>query len=147
MDNIKAKQQQRETAEARLATIDKLVPKFYTDNAEGRISDDDLRGMSQELENESKSLSSDLAEVEKESSSKTEEEQAREKFQKFFQLVRNYTHIDVLDRETLLMFVDKIYVGERVYDETSERKGRNRPYTQDIRIVYKFIGEINNVKQ
>ena len=132
---------------ARQATIRKILLKLYTDNAEGRISDDDLHGMSQELENESKALSNDLAEIEKESSSKSEEEQAREKFQKFFQLIRNYTHIEVLDRETLLMFVDKIYIGERVYDETSERKGRNRPYTQDIRIVYKFIGEINNVKQ
>ena len=131
----------------RQATIRKILMKLYTDNAEGRISDDDLRSMSQELESESKALSNDLAEIEKESSSKTEEEQVREKFQKFFELIHDYTHIDVLDRETLLMFVDKIYVGERVYDETSERKGRNRPYTQDIRIVYKFIGEINNVKQ
>lgn len=141
-DDLKAR---KDKITARQSTIRKMLMKLYADNAEGRISDENLRSISQELESESRSLSKELSEVEREMTSGTEEEQARDKYQRFFKLIKSCTHIDELDRETLLRFVDKIYVGERVYDEGSDRKGRNRPYTQEIRIVYKFIGELNDI--
>ena len=40
---LKAKKLQREQAEARLLTIDKMAGKLYLDNAEGCLDDDRLR--------------------------------------------------------------------------------------------------------
>lgn len=47
---------QGEQAQARLLTIDKVVAKLYTDNAEGRLDDDRLRRMVEDLERESDGL-------------------------------------------------------------------------------------------
>lgn len=125
---------------ARQATIRKMLMKLYADNADGKISDDDLQSMSDDLQKESIGISKSLEEIERMSLESADEQ---EKFDHFFGLIRNFTHIDALDRETLLMFVDKIYVSERVYEEPSKKYVKNQPYTQDIRIVYKFIGELD----
>lgn len=124
---------------ARQATIRKMLIKLYADNADGMISDGDLQSMCDELQKESRGISKSLKEIELMS---LDSEDEQENFDRFFELIRNFTHIDVLDRETLLMFVDKIYVGERVYADISKKSVKNQPYTQDIRIVYKFIGEL-----
>lgn len=50
---IQAKQLQLQKAKARLATIDKVITKLYTDNAEGKIDDSRLERMLSELQRES----------------------------------------------------------------------------------------------
>ena len=49
----------------------------------------------------------------------------------------------MLDRETLLTFVERIEVGPKQFaDGRRKATHRNTPYQQSIRISYRFIGEI-----
>lgn len=127
-----------EKARARVLTIDKIVAKLYTDNAEGRIDDDRLLRMVAELEKESLGLKSAIAEL----SQNSPQDRTQECYEAFFNLAKQFTHVDVLDRETLLTFVDRIEVGPKEYPEGVQKAThRNTPYRQSIRIFYKFIGE------
>ena len=62
-ENLKARQLQKERAEARLTTIDKIVTKLYTDNAMGKLDDDRLERMVCDLEKESAGLKAALEEL------------------------------------------------------------------------------------
>ena len=136
---LKAKKLQREQAEARLLTIDKMVGKLYLDNAEGRLDDDRLRRMMADLEKESAGLKAALAEL----SAVSPAHEVEENYRRFFALAREYTQISELNRDILLTFVEKIEVGPKEYpDGTVKATHRNQPYRQSIRIFYKFIGEM-----
>jgi hypothetical protein len=138
-ENLKAVKMQREQAEARLSTIDKIVTKLYTDNAAGFLDDDRLRRMVADLEKESAGLQATLATL----ISEDKGNEIKSCYDNFFALARQYTHIEVLDRDTLLTFVDRIEVGPKEYpDGIVKATHRNQPYRQSIRIFYKFIGEM-----
>lgn len=136
-----ARQARLQQAQARLLTIDKIVTKLYTDNAEGRLDDNRLTRMVEALEQESASHQAVIAEL---SQALPQQEDTEERYQRFFLLAKQCSHIDTLDRETLLTFIDRIEVGPKQF-ENGLRKAthRNTPYRQDIRIFYRFIGEIN----
>lgn len=134
-----AKQRQRETAQARLETIDKIVTKLYTDNAEGRLEDDRLARMVAELEREAAGLKAILAEA----GAPDPTQSVLDNYARFFALARQITHIEALDRETLLTFVERIEVGPKeLLPGTEKVTHRNQPYRQSVRIFYKFIGEL-----
>ena len=139
-ESRKAKKLQKEQAEARLVTIDKIVTKLYTDNAEGRLDDERLRRLVGELEKESAGLRSLLdARRTPDTAQETEDNYTR-----FFALARQYTHIEKLDRETLQTFVERIEVGPKELPEGQQKAtNRNQPYRQRIRIFYRFIGEMD----
>ncbi len=130
---------QREKAQARLLTIDKIVAKLYTDNAEGKLDDDRLSRMVEELERESAGLKRSLTDLEKPSLS----EGIQTDFERFFLLAKQYSHLETLDRDTLLTFVERIEVGPKELPEGVEAlTHRSQSYRQSIRIVYRFIGEV-----
>lgn len=137
-ENRKAKKQQKEQAEARLLTIDKIVTKLYTDNAEGRLDDERLSRLVGELEKESAGLRSLLDERKVPDTA----QETEDNYTRFFALARQYTHIEKLDRETLQTFVERIEVGPKELPEGQQKAtSRNQPYRQRIRIFYRFIGE------
>ena len=139
-ENLTIRKMQREKAQARLAVIDKIVTKLYTDNAEGKLSDDRLSSMVSELERESANLKELLAELDMPSQA----EETQDRFERFFALTRQYTHLETLDRETLLTFVEKIEIGPKeLPDGVEKATHRNQPYRQSVRIFYKFIGELS----
>lgn len=136
-----ARQTRLQQAQARLLTIDKIVTKLYTDNAEGKLDDDRLSRMVAALEQESASHQAVIAEL---SQTTPESEDTEQRYRRFFALARQCSHIDVLDRETLLTFVERIEVGAKQF-ENGLRKAthRNTPYRQEIRICYRFIGALD----
>lgn len=135
-----ARQARLQQAQSRLLTIDKIIAKLYTDNAEGRLDDDRLTRMVKALEQESASHQAVIAEL---SQTLPPQEDTEERFRRFFALTKEYSHIDVLDRETLLTFVERIEVGPKQFaDGRRKATHRNTPYRQSIRISYRFIGEI-----
>lgn len=139
-ENLKIRKMQWEKAQARLSVIDKIVTKLYTDNAEGKLSDDRLSSMVSELERESANLKELLAELDMPSQA----EETQDRFERFFALTRQYTHLETLDRETLLTFVEKIEIGPKeLPDGVEKATHRNQPYRQSVRIFYKFIGELS----
>jgi len=139
-ENIQTRKLRKERAEARLATIDKMVAKLYLDNAEGRLDDGRLGRLTADLERESSGLKAVLEELNVPGPG----EAAEDNYQRFFRLARQYTHIDKLDRDTLVTFIDRIEVGPKVYGNGGGKlpAGSRRPYRQSVRIFYKFIGEI-----
>lgn len=139
-ENLQARKMKRERAEARVATIDKIVTKLYTDNAAGKLDDDRLSRMVGALERESAGLKTTLEEL----SAPSPAQQMADRYTQFFELARSYTHLDELDRDTLVTFVDRIEIGPKVYEDGSHRipARANQPYRQTVRIFYKFIGEI-----
>lgn len=137
-DSVK---QQREKSEARLAMINKIITKLYVDNAEGNLDDDRLKAMVAELEKESMGLNKLL-----DSLNVTDPAaQIEANYSRFFALAKNYTQIEVLDRETLQTFVERIEVGPKELPDGVRYQSRKNPvYRQSIRIIYKFIGELHD---
>jgi len=139
-ENFEVRKLKKERAEARIATIDKIVTKLYTDNAAGNLADDRLRRMVADLEKESAGLKSTLKEL----TAPSPVQETADGYARFFELARTYTHLETLDRDTLLTFVDRIEIGPKVYEDGSHRvpARSSRPYRQSVRIFYKFIGEL-----
>lgn len=136
---IKVKQLQRQKAKARLSTIDKVITKLYTDNAEGKIDDSRLERMLSELQRESAGLEKTIDSL----SVIDSVNETQESYRAFFELANKYTYIKELDRDTLVTFVRRIEVGPKVLpDGTQKATHRNQPFQQSVRIFYKFIGEL-----
>ena len=104
---------QREKANARLATIGKVIAKLYSDNAEGRLEDERLYSMVDEFQREAAGLNALLAELD----APDEADDVEANYQHFFALARQFTTIDELDRETLQTFVERIEVGPKILPE------------------------------
>ena len=136
---IKVKQLQLQKAKARLSTIDKVITKLYTDNAEGKIDDSRLERMLSELQRESAGLEKTIDSL----SVIDSVNETQESYRAFFELTNKYTYIKELDRDTLVTFVRRIEVGPKVLpDGTQKATHRNQPFQQSVRIFYKFIGEL-----
>ncbi len=137
--NMQARKLQKEKSEARLTTINKIITKLYTDNAEGKLDDNRLTQMVADLEHEADGLNKIIAEL----NAPNPAEKVEENYARFFELAKEYSHIDELDRETLQTFVERIEVGPKVFPEGVKYQSRKNPsYRQSIRIFYKFIGEL-----
>ena len=139
-DAIMSRKGRIEKAKARISVIDKMISKLYLDNAEGKISDKRLKITVDELEIEYANLSKVLIELEKEESNKDTLEGY---VLRFFNLVKQYTHIEELTRDVLLTFVDRIEIYEKIYsDDVVRDTHNNKPFTQEIKICYKFIKDV-----
>lgn len=137
---IKARQIQLQKAQTRLTTIDKIITKLYTDNAEGKIDDNRLERMLSELQRESVGLEKTVASL----SGIDPVSETQQSYRAFFDLASKYTHIEELDRDTLVTFVKRIEVGPKVLpDGAVKATYRNQPFQQSVRIFYKFIGELD----
>lgn len=135
----KAQKLQREHGETRLATIDRIITKLYTDNAEGRLADDRLGHMVESLEKEAQGIKAML----RETAGKDNGQKAEDRFAKFFSLAKKYSFLETLDRDSLLAFVERIEVGPKELPPGVEKTThRSQPYRQSVRIFYKFIGEL-----
>lgn len=137
---IKSRQIQLQKAQTRLTTIDKIIAKLYTDNAEGKIDDSRLERMLSELQRESVGLEKTVASL----SGIDPISETQQSYRAFFNLASKYTHIKELDRDTLVTFVKRIEVGPKVLpDGAVKASHRNQPFQQSVRIFYKFIGELD----
>ena len=71
-------------------------------------------------------------------------EETHHNFSRFFELARRYSHIETLDRDTLLTFVERIEVGPKIFpDGITKATHRNTPYRQRVGVYYKFIGNLS----
>jgi len=137
--NLTDKKAQIEQAQARVKMIDRMITKMYMDNAEGKISDDRLARVVPDLEKEASALEAKIAELDVDDPT----DEIQENYERFFALAKKHTYIETLDRDTLITFIDRIEVGEKILPEGYEKMPRkNASYQQSIRIFYKFIGEI-----
>ena len=139
-DVLKARQEKLKRSKDRLAAIDKIITKLYNDNAAGKLSDDRLDKMVGEFQEEASQLTLTVAELDVEDVGKAEEE----KFRCFFQIAKQYSHIETLDRDILTAFIDRIVIGERTFPDGHVKATRpGVPFSQKVQIYYKFVGDLN----
>ena len=119
-----------EQAQTRIRKLDEIIQHLYEDNLEGKISDERFMKLSENYENEQKTLESRVAELK---SLIASEQEANINVDRFLGLVRKYTDIKELNAEIIREFVDQIYVHQ-----TERINGRK---IQRIRIVWNCIGE------
>ena len=66
-------------------------------------------------------------------------------YERFFHLVKQYTHIEELDQETVQTFIERIEIGPKLLPDGTEKIiHRNQEYRQSVRIFFKFIGELES---
>ena len=87
-----------------------MITKLYADNAEGRLDDARLSRMVHDLEQESSALQH-TADTPLEGP--LCEESPKEKYRRFLCVAQRYTHLEQLDREILLAFVDRMKLAQR----------------------------------
>lgn len=133
----KVREAKIEKAKARLNVINRTIGKLYTDNAEGKLADSRLEVMVADLEKEASSLEKALEVL----CAPPPDDDIRSNYKRFFDLAKQYSTIEVLDRDTLLTFVEKIEVGPKILPDGYVRAPRkNAAYQQSVKIYYKFIG-------
>lgn len=133
----KVREAKIEKAKARLNVINRTIGKLYTDNAEGKLADSRLEVMVADLEKEASGLEKALEVL----CAPPPDDDIRSNYKRFFDLAKQYSTIEVLDRDTLLTFVEKIEVGPKILPDGYVRAPRkNATYQQNVKIYYKFIG-------
>jgi len=138
--------QQIQKLKRRQQQIDDMITKLYQDNVEGNLADDRLSRMVNNLESESRSNDQRIAELEMQLSDTS---LVGDNFNRFFNLVRNATHIEILTAEIVKTFIERIEICERELPPGIKVAGTKTPYKQEIRIFYRFIGEFseNSVRE
>lgn len=124
--------QQCSVLEKEIADINSIVEKMYRDNISGRLSDERLDAMILSMDEKEQTAKKTLEDLKSQIINNSSE---TERYEKFFSIVKAYTHIEELTPEILDAFVDRIEIGE-----PSIKRARKRPVEQTIKIYYKFIG-------
>ena len=124
--------------EKQLANSDKMIERLYRDNVAGNITDEQLDNMMKKFSGEAKELKERLSFLQ---NSEASEARVRGAYDSFFSLAKRYKHIEELDRDVLHTFIDRIEVEEKILPEGCTVARSKTPYTQHIRIFYRFIGE------
>lgn len=130
-----------EKSQARLKVISRTIEKLYFDNAEGKLSDSRLETMVAKLEKEATTLEASLEDL----TAPSPAAEIRSNYEKFFQLAKQYSNIEVLDRDILLTFIDRIVVGPKILpDGYIKAPRKHASYQQSVTIYYKFIGSLSD---
>ena len=128
----KAVKKELSNKRTRLAEVDRLFAKLYEDMADGRISDRNYGMMRHKYEAEQAALQKRIDEIEAKITEKVEK---KDSIQQYTCLIKEYAGIKELDAALLNRLIDKITVTE-----PTEVDGEK---VQEIRIYYKFIGNIS----
>lgn len=130
-----------EKSQARLKVISRTIEKLYFDNAGGKLSDSRLETMVAKLEKEATTLEASLEDL----TAPSPAAKVRSNYEKFFQLAKQYSNIEVLDRDILLTFIDRIVVGPKILpDGYIKAPRKHASYQQSVTIYYKFIGSLSD---
>ena len=137
----KERESKIEKSQARLKVISRTIEKLYFDNAEGKLSDSRLETMVAKLEKEATTLEASLEDL----TAPSPAAEIRSNYEKFFQLAKQYSNIEVLDRDILLTFIDRIVVGPKILPDGYVKAPRKHAsYQQSVTIYYKFIGNLSD---
>ena len=137
----KERESKIEKSQARLKVISRTIEKLYFDNAGGKLSDSRLETMVAKLEKEATTLEASLEDL----TAPSPAAEVRSNYEKFFQLAKQYSNIEVLDRDILLTFIDRIVVGPKILpDGYIKAPRKHASYQQSVTIYYKFIGSLSD---
>jgi DNA invertase Pin-like site-specific DNA recombinase len=114
----------------RLSQLAKITKKLYEDNACGVLDTDSYRAFLSEYQQEQKQLSQRLSEIEAELNKKNE---YAENLRQLSEAVGRYTQVESLTTDMVNQLIERIEVGH-LKTENGEKR-------QNIRIVWRFIGD------
>ena len=119
------------TLNKRLSELEKLLQSIYEDKIKGKIPEALCIELINKYQTERTEKSSQLRELENQLD---ENQSVQNDVQEWIKLIRQYSNIKTLDRETLLRLIDKIEIGEqKIVNDQKER---------EIKIHYKFVGYV-----
>ncbi len=127
--------------EKRQKQIDDMITKLYQDNVSGRLADDRLERMVKALDEEFKVNSKKISELQESIHAAA---QVTDSYRLFFDLVKKATHIETLTQDIVRTFIDRIEISERILPKGITIAGSKTPYKQEIKIFYRFIGNISD---
>ena len=113
----------------RLAELDKLVLSTYEDKVKGAIPEAVCVQLMNRYEAERREKQEQRVQLVSQLEACQEDEQAADEW---IALIRDYAHLEELDRPTLLRLINRIEVGEK-YELDGETH-------RDIKIYYNFVG-------
>ena len=116
----------------RLSEVDRLFQKLYEDKVKGSISERNFQMMSRKYGEEQTELQKRIEEITAEVS---EDEGKADNIEQFTRLIKDYAGVKKLDAVLLNTLIDKITIGEP--------KKSDGEIVQEIKIYYKFIGNIS----
>ncbi len=117
--------------------LDNIIKRLYEDNITGKLTDERFRKMSQDYEDEQRSLNEQVVLI------REEVEAAESKsanVNRFLSIVKQYTETPKLTPHILHQFVERIVV----HNATDPHSRVNR--RQEINIYYKSIGALEMTK-
>ena len=126
-----------EAVNARIATVESAVTKLYDDMYTDVIPRDRALSLIQKYEQELSGLKLE-AETYKQTADTTH---LRDSYEKFFRLVDEVSKFETLDRSVLSKLIEKIEIYPKRFDDGKPHGARSKaPFTQEVKIYYKFIG-------
>ena len=133
-----------QSIEKRLKDIDHIILKLYNDNSKGLINDEQLSNMLTSLSKESNSLKERAAKLYSQNVTVSDTGEA---YKIFFSLIEQYNHIEELTPEIVRTFIERIEIGKKELPEGYTVASHDIPYRQNIKIVYRFIGNISEIER
>jgi DNA invertase Pin-like site-specific DNA recombinase len=115
-------------AEKRVVELDDIIRRLYEDNISGKLTDERFVKLSGGYEREQKNLGPAIDALRRDIK---EREKRKTDAGNFVAVTKKYTDLKELDAAVLREFIERIYVSEKI---------NKQPKTQEIRIVYNFIG-------
>jgi hypothetical protein len=112
--------------------LDDRFDKLYEDRQDGILSDVKFKELSGRCEEEQIKIKARLSELKEQAGQQTENEN---NVSKFIQEIKRYSDVEALDKEILNRLIDKIVVSDRIRE--------NDKQMQQVRIFYKFLGDLN----
>ena len=127
----KAAEKEIRAKQARLSEVDGLFQSLYEDRNSGSITERNYKMMCRRYEDEQAQLEREIAELK---ARQEESSSDRSNIEQFSKLVKEYAGIEKLTAALLNTLIEKITV--------SEPKDADGEQIQEIKIYYKFIGNI-----
>ena len=119
-------------AEKRIRELNDRFDKLYEDRLDGIISDSKFKELSSRCEDEQIKIKARLSELNEQAGQQIENEN---NVSKFIQEINRFSDVNELDKEILNRLIDKIVVSDRVKENGNQM--------QQVRIIYKFLGDLN----
>lgn len=141
-ENSKAQRQNKtvdeiEKLQKKIKQADSKIEKIYDDNFSGRLSNDNFNKLLEKYENESKLLSEKLKQCHKNAKIQQSKSLEKQAYQKYFNLLNEYSDIKELNSELLFKLIERIDVYQGHYEKSGNKKIKR----QKIKIYFRFIGK------
>lgn len=127
---------QIENFKKRISELDNIIEKLYEDNYNGTISNERFRKLLSKYENESQAISNKIHSINDILNNK-ELSNKKELYNRFYNIIKEYTEIDSLNQDLLYKLIDHIEISQGYYEKTENGKIKH----QTIKIYFRFIND------